>query len=52
MGRKVAPKYATLTLGYLEYKLHQKLITLWGEELSEQINLNRKILGRLLYLME
>ena len=52
MGTKVAPKYATLTLGYLEYKLHQKLITLWGEELSEQINLNGKILGRLLYLME
>ena len=52
MGTKVTPTYATLILGYLEYKLHQKLITLWGEELSEQINLNGKILGRLLYLME
>ena len=33
----VAPTYATLTLGYLEYKLHQKLISLWGEELAEKI---------------
>ena len=38
MGTKVAPTYATLTLGNLEYKLHQKLITLWGEELAEKIN--------------
>ena len=43
MGMKVAPTYATLTLGYLEYKLHQKLITLWGEELAEKIKSKWKI---------
>ena len=32
MGTKVVPIYATLTLGYLEHKLHQKLVTRWGEE--------------------
>ncbi|XP_062579660.1 uncharacterized protein LOC134241640 [Saccostrea cucullata] len=37
MGTKVAPTYATLTLGYLEQKLHQRLVTLWGEEDAEAI---------------
>ena len=33
MGQKVAPKYATLTLGYLEYKLHQKF---YGEKIQRK----------------
>ncbi|XP_061175938.1 uncharacterized protein LOC133184880 [Saccostrea echinata] len=37
MGTKVAPTYATLTLGYLEQKLHHQLATLWGEEDAESI---------------
>jgi hypothetical protein len=32
METKVAPTYATLTLGYLEHRLHQELVTRWGEE--------------------
>lgn len=35
MGTKVAPTYATLTLGYLEETLYQKLSQLWGEEDAE-----------------
>ncbi|XP_061193752.1 uncharacterized protein LOC133201982 [Saccostrea echinata] len=37
MGTKVAPTYGTLTLGYLEQKLHHQLATLWGEEDAESI---------------
>ena len=32
MGTKVAPTYATLTLGYLEEQLLQDITTLWGED--------------------
>ena len=38
MGTKVAPTYAKLTLGYLEQKLHQKLITSWGEDLAKDLD--------------
>ncbi|XP_062592820.1 uncharacterized protein LOC134254311, partial [Saccostrea cucullata] len=37
MGTKVAPTYATLTLGYLEHKLHDQLCTLWGIESANKI---------------
>ena len=37
IGTKVAPTYATLTLGYLEHKLHNQLCTLWGEESARNI---------------
>ncbi|MEW8544348.1 MAG: hypothetical protein AB2693_12510 [Candidatus Thiodiazotropha sp.] len=32
MGTKVAPTYATLTLGYLEQKLYQKITETFGQE--------------------
>jgi hypothetical protein len=32
MGTKVAPTYATLTLGYLEEQLLQHITNLWGED--------------------
>lgn len=37
MGTKVAPTYATLTLGYLEEKLHEQILSLWGEEEARSI---------------
>jgi hypothetical protein len=42
MGTKVAPTYATLTLGYLEHRLHQELVTRWGEEDANTITSNWK----------
>ena len=32
MGSKVAPTYATLTLGYLEFLLQTEILNLWGED--------------------
>ena len=43
MGTKVAPTCATLTLGYLEHRLHQELVTRLGEEDTNTITSNWKI---------
>ena len=46
MGTKVAPIYATLTIGYLEQKLYNKIV----EELNIQDRIRKnmeEILGRL-----
>lgn len=37
MGTKVAPTYVTLTLGYLEEKLLEQILSLWGEEEARSI---------------
>ena len=42
MGTKVAPTYATLTLGFLEHKLHSEICTLWGKEIATNIQSNWK----------
>ena len=42
MGTKVAPTYATLTLGYLEHRLYQELVNRWGEEDANAITSNWK----------
>ena len=42
MGTKVAPTYATLNLGFLEHKLHSKICTFWGKEITTNIKANWK----------
>ena len=42
MGTKVAPTYATLTLGFLEHRLHSEICTLWGKEIATNIQSNWK----------
>ncbi|XP_062602971.1 uncharacterized protein LOC134264726 [Saccostrea cucullata] len=42
MGTKVAPTYATLTLGYLETLLKSELVKEWGEEFADLIETNWK----------
>ena len=38
MGTKVAPTYATLTLGYLEFLLQTEILNLWGEDSANYIS--------------
>ena len=42
MGTKMAPTYATLTLGYLEEKLYNRISEILGEEYHEFIKMNCK----------
>ena len=38
MGTKVAPTYATLTLGYFEFLLQTEILNLWGEDSANYIS--------------
>ena len=38
MGTKVAPTYATLTLGYFEFLLQTEILNLWGEDFANYIS--------------
>ena len=38
MGTKVAPTYATLTLGYLEFLLQTEILNLWDEDSANYIS--------------
>ena len=42
MGTKMAPTYATLTLGYLKEKLYNRISEILGEEYHEFIKMNWK----------